>query len=287
MKKMIALLSVLMFTLVACTQNESTEAGEETEREVPVEVQEVTKGNLDMVRSFYGRTTPNETIPIIPQVAGEVDELKVENGDEVEKDDEIATIKTMQGIIKVKAPASGYIIELNANEASLVSNQEPMAVIVDLKTLTVQLQVPDVQLDLFEEGKEVTLELDSAAEETYKATIEHVSKTANEAGLFPVDLSFDNETTHYRAGVVATVTMKETVVKDSLLIPTAALIEENNETYVYTVSDNKAKKVPVTVQATQSEWTAITGELKEGDPVISSGQLTLDDDIKIKIVGEE
>ncbi|GAA0289784.1 multidrug efflux pump subunit AcrA (membrane-fusion protein) [Gracilibacillus halotolerans] len=287
MKKLIFLLAIVMLTLVACTENDTEDTSEQEEREVPVEVEEVTKGNLDMQRTFYGRTTPNETTPVIPQVAGEVDELNVENGEEVEKDDDIATIKSVQGNIKVEAPASGYIIELNASEESLVSNQEPMAVIVDLNTLTVQLQVPDVQLDLFEEDKEVTLKLESAAEETYKATIEHVSKTANEAGLFPVELSFDNETTHYRAGVVATVTMEETVVEDSLLIPTAALVEENNETFVYTVSENTAKKVPVTVQATQSELTAITGELNEGDPVITSGQFTLNDGTKIKTVGEE
>ena len=132
MKKLIFLLAIVVLTLVACAENDAEDASEQEEREVPVEIEEVTKGNLDITRNFYGRTTPNQTTPVIPQVAGEVSKLNVENGEEVEKDDDIATIKSVQGNIKVKAPASGHIIELTAKEDSLVSNQEPMAVIVEI-----------------------------------------------------------------------------------------------------------------------------------------------------------
>src|SRR5699024_3376004 len=132
-------------------------------------------------------------------------------------------------------------------------------------------------------GEKVTLEMKSAEEETHEAEIEYVADAANEAGLFPIDLSFDNETSHYKAGVVATVILQDTVIEDSLLIPTAALVEESDETFVYVVEENKAKRVDVTVQATQSAVTAVQAELNEGDPLITSGQLTLSDGSKINV----
>ncbi|WP_208590760.1 efflux RND transporter periplasmic adaptor subunit [Gracilibacillus suaedae] len=286
MKRLLFLLMIVIITLVACSEN-SDEEEEQVERVTPVETGEVTKGDLVMERNFYGRTMPNQTTPVIPSVAGEIDELEVENGDKVEEDDEIATISSPQGNITVEAPADGVISQLEAKDGSMVSNQDPLATIIDLEQLTVQLQVPDVQLDLFEKGKEVTLLLQSAEEETHDAEIEYVADAANEAGLFPIDLSFDNETTHYKAGVIATVVLEDTVIEDSLLIPTASLVEENEDTFVYVVEDDTAKKVEIDVQATQSELTAIQAELNEGDQIITSGQLTLVDGSKISVVGED
>ncbi|MFD2658185.1 efflux RND transporter periplasmic adaptor subunit [Gracilibacillus thailandensis] len=286
MKRLLFLLMIVIITLVACSEN-SDEEEEQVERVTPVETGEVTKGDLVMERNFYGRTMPNQTTPVIPSVAGEIDELEVENGDKVEEDDDIAIISSPQGNITVEAPADGVISQLEAKEGSMVSNQDPLATIIDLEQLTVQLQVPDVQLELFEKGKEVTLLLQSAEEETHEAEIEYVADAANEAGLFPIDLSFDNETTHYKAGVIATVVLEDTVIEDSLLIPTAALVEENDDTYVYVVEDDTAKKVEIDVQATQSELTAIQAELNEGDQIITSGQLTLVDGSKISVVEED
>ncbi|WP_058308676.1 efflux RND transporter periplasmic adaptor subunit [Gracilibacillus massiliensis] len=286
MKRLLLLLLIAIITLVACSEDNNEEE-EQVERVTPVEVGEVTKGDLVMERNFYGRTMPNQTTPIIPSVAGEIDELQVENGDKVEEDDEIATISSPQGTVEVEAPSTGIITELAAQEGSMVSNQEPLAVIIDLEQLTVQLQVPDVQLELFEKGKEVTLLLESAEEETHEAEIEYVADSANEAGLFPIDLSFDNETTHYKAGVIATVVLEDTVIEDSLLIPTAALVEDNDETYVFTTDGETATKVDVTVQATQSQTTAVQAELNEGDQIITSGQLTLVDGNKINVIEED
>ncbi len=285
MKRILFMLILVMGVLVACSEDDKEE--KETERVTPVELGEVTQGNLTMDRTFYGRTTPNQTTPIVPTVAGKLEELEVENGDQVEEGDRLALVTSPQGNIAIDAPMDGTITGLQTQEGGLVSNQEPFASIVDLEQLTVQLQVPDVQLDLFEEGNPVHVTLKAAEKEEHEATIEYVASTANEAGLFPIDLSFDNATTHYNAGVTAIVSLEETVVENALLIPTAALVEADDETFVYTVNDNTAKKVAITVQATQSDLTAVKAELNKGDKVITSGQLTLADGSKISIIGEE
>ncbi|SES10647.1 RND family efflux transporter, MFP subunit [Gracilibacillus ureilyticus] len=285
MKRLILILLFTVVTLVACSENNAEK--ETVEQITSVEVGEVTEGNLEMTRTFYGRTMPNQTIPVLPPVAGEVTELVVANGDKVEEGDKLATIQSPQGNINIEATADGTITQLSASEGSIVSNQEPFAVIIDLEQLTVQLQVPDVQLGLFKKGEQVVLNMKSAEEETHEATIEYVANSANESGLFSIDLSFDNATTHYNAGVIATVHLEETVVENATLIPTSALVESDDETYVYTIENDQAKKIQVTVQATQSETTAVKAELTKGEQVITSGHLTLTDGSKIEVIGEE
>ncbi|WP_163539674.1 efflux RND transporter periplasmic adaptor subunit [Gracilibacillus sp. YIM 98692] len=284
MKRLLSMSLAVLILLAACSGNNGE--GEAEERITPVETDAVTTGDVDMERHFYGRTQPIHTTPVIPTVAGEVDSLEAEKGEEVEEGDVLATIASQQGYIDIEAPQDGVITQLEAQEGNMVSNQEPFAVIIDLDELAISLQVSDAQLHLFEEGDEVSFTV--ANEEAQEAVIDYMANTANESGLFPVELSYNNEETQHKAGVVAKVTIKETVAENSLLIPTAALIEENSETFVYTVIEDHAKRIDVTVEATQSDITAIQAEdISEGDTVITSGHLTITDGDKIEVVGED
>lgn len=286
MKKVLFLLTFVVLSLIACSEDNGQQEEEQAERETPVEIGEVTKGSLTMERSFYGRTMPDQSTPVIPSVAGEIDELEVENGEEVEEDQDIATIKSPQGTITVEAAEAGIVTQLEAQEGSMVSNQEPLAVIIDTDQLNVQLQVPDTQLDLFNEEEAITLTFPSA-EENLEAEIDYIADTSGETGLFQVDVSFDNEETQYKAGIVAQAALEETVVEDAILIPTEALVETNEEAYVFVAEEGTAKRVDITVVDMQSEQTAVEGELSEGDQVITSGQLILTDGSKINVIEED
>lgn len=285
MKRLLAVFVMITIALVACSQE--PEDQEETEVVVPVETDEVTQGDLMADRVFYGRTMPDQTIPVMPPGAGEVDELNVENGDEVEEGDDLATITTQQGNVTLEAPADGTVSQLEAQEGSVISDQDPFATVIDLDQLTIQLEMPEDQLDLFEVEQEVNVSLTNADDEEGTAEVTSIGNTAGESGLFTVDLTFDNTDTNHRAGAVTKVVVEENILQDSLIIPTAALVEEDDETFVYTVDNDTAKRVEVTVQETQSNQTAIEADLSEGDQIIVSGQLTLADGNQISIVEED
>ncbi|MDX8047086.1 efflux RND transporter periplasmic adaptor subunit [Gracilibacillus sp. S3-1-1] len=286
MKRLLLLFVMVIITLVACSNDDNEDQDEQAERVTPVEVDEVTEGNLTAERHFYGRTMPNQTTPVIPSVAGEIDELEVTNGDKVEEDDTIATIASPQGKINVKASVDGTIAGLEAKEGSMVSNQDPLLTILDVEDLTVQLQIPAHQTKLFKKGKEVDLFIEDE-EDKEKATVDYIAETANDAGLFVVQLSFENDN-NYKAGAVASAVKKETIVKDTLIIPTQSLVEESDEAYVYVVEDETVKKVEVDVEKIQSSQTAIKADdLNEGDQIVTSGQLTLEDGGKINVIEED
>src|SRR5690625_1641991 len=93
MKKMhfvIIGLLIIGFT-TGCSQNDETNTNQE-EKVIPIEVVEATEEDLVIEKSLYGRTAPKRTTPIVVQMPGEIDELKVENEDKVEEGDIIATL---------------------------------------------------------------------------------------------------------------------------------------------------------------------------------------------------
>ncbi|WP_053218136.1 efflux RND transporter periplasmic adaptor subunit [Virgibacillus senegalensis] len=288
MKKIVLpLLAFLVLVLAACSEQETDNAGEE-ESVTPVEVDEVTHGDLTIETQFYGRVTPESTAPVIPPTAGEVDSLEVEKGDQVEEGDVLATITSAEGRgnIDVEAPADGEVTSLEANEGGMVSNTEPLATIVDLDNLLIEVKVTAEDLALFEDNDEAEVQF-ADQDEKITGTIEYASPVPDDTGLYPVELSFENEDNAIKPGMTAVVRLPEKVVKDTLLVPTAALVDDSGESLIYLVEDDKAVEVPVEITETQSDVAAIEADVTEGDTVVIKGQLTLHDGGKVSIKKEE
>ncbi|WP_077623415.1 efflux RND transporter periplasmic adaptor subunit [Sediminibacillus massiliensis] len=273
--------------LAACSQD-NEESQQEEDTVTPVEAEEVSEGDMTIEKEFYGRAMPETSYPVIPPTAGEVESLEVANGDEVEEGETLATILSAEGMgsIEVEAAGDGEVNTLNAQEGGMVSGSEPMATIVDLDSLKVELTITTEDRNLFED-KETAAVSFSTLEEEVEADIDYVSSVPNDTGLYPVELSFDNSDYDIKPGMTAVVNLPEDVVSGTLLVPTSAVVEEADETYVYLIQDNQAVKTPVTIVNTQSDLTAVEGELSEGDSVVVKGQLTLSDGGEVSIMKEE
>ncbi|MCT2535113.1 efflux RND transporter periplasmic adaptor subunit [Aquibacillus koreensis] len=287
MKKIGFMLMIALVLLLAACTEENTETDTEKETVTPVEVDQVTKDNLVIEKSFYGRTAPNATTPIIPSSPGEIESVEVSKGDQIEEEDVIATMTSAQyGTVDIEAPADGEIVSLDIEEGSMVSNQNPIATIVDLDTVNIQVNVPVNYLTLFQDNEEATAIFSSIDLEA-TADIDYLSSVANDTGLYTIELSLSNEDKKIKPGMVAKITVPEKVISDALIIPTTALVEEADESFVYVVSDDVVEKRLVTVLEAQTDFTAIEGELAEGDTVVTSGQLTLSDGNQVTIMKEE
>ncbi|MTW87602.1 efflux RND transporter periplasmic adaptor subunit [Virgibacillus dakarensis] len=272
-----ALAVVVIGLLTACNQDDK-ENKEAKETVTPVETAKVEQGDFVIEKSIYGRTAPASSTPIMVPNPGEITALEVENGDTVDKGDLIATISGGQNIYAAKA---GEIANLTAEEGSLVSNEDPIAVIADFDTLKIQLTVTSDELNLFEKEAKHNATIDG---NEGKAEITSIAKLPNDTGLYPVEATIDNENEEMLPGEVATLYVPEKKVKDTLIVPTAAIVEEGGESFVYVVKDGKVVKTDVKVKEGQSDKTAIEGELKKGAEVVTSGQLTLEDGSKVNVV---
>lgn len=273
----------LIGILAACNQDEDTNQ-EEEKRVIPVETQEAKNDNLVIERSLYGRAAASSTSPIMLQAAGELDSLEVENGEMVEEDDLIATISTPAGNQNIRASRDGEVTQLRAAEGDMVSAEEPFAVIADLDELKLNFTVTSDVVGLLKTGDTYQVE---AADKEYEAEISSVDSMPGENGLYPVQATLSNEEKDLLPGVIASMKIPEETISDAIIVPTEAVNEENEESFVFLVKDNKAERVVVTVLETQSENTAIEGDVSEGDQIIVSGHLGLTDGDQVSVTGGE
>lgn len=269
--------------LSACNDDEEADEKEEEEA-IPVETTEVEKGNLTIDKVVYGRTEPKSTSPIMLQTPGEIDELKVANGDEVEKDEVIARVKTPAGIQDIKAPKKGEVMKLEVSEGSMASDSDPVAIVADLSEMNVGLTVTAEVRKLFEKDKEVTI-MDE--DEELEGEISNIDSMPDDTGLYPITVYVENEDDKLIPGMVVSLTIPEKRVKDAFILPTEAIVEDSDGAFVYVVEDNKAKKQEITIKESQSDKTAIEGEIEEGDVIVINGSLTLTDGAELDVVDEE
>jgi HlyD family secretion protein len=72
--------------------------------------------------------------------------------------------------------------------------------------------------------------------------------------------------------------------KDVLRVPSTALFRSGERWTVFVVRAGNARKAFVDVGATDGTWTAVTGDVKEGDAVIVQPSDAIDDGTRVRAV---
>ena len=68
-------------------------------------------------------------------------------------------------------------------------------------------------------------------------------------------------------------------------MPRTALLEDEGEAAVYTVREDKAVRVPVTLGYMDGQWVEVTKGLKAGEPVVTAGKVALREGSAVQVVG--
>ncbi len=280
---MFVLMFCLLVVLAACSNDDTTNV-EQEERVVAVETAEVKEEDFILERVLYGRAIPNQIAPIILPLAGELTELDVSNGETVEEGDRIAVFSTAQGNTTVTAPADGKITGLQASEGDMVSNEEPFATVADTDVMIVEFAVTAELQQILTKDETYTVEV---ANEEFPATVTQIDFTPDDSGLYPVQATVENGENIILPGMVARITIPEQVIEDTLIVPTQAVVHENDEDFIYVVTNDKAEKRAITVLETGSDTSAIEGEIEAGEEVVITGQLTLSDGDQVDVKEEE
>lgn len=281
-----AFFSIIMFSIfifvVACSDTkDTTEKNEEII--TPVEVASVETGDFVVGKTMYGHISPIKQTPVMVQQPGEIRTLKVENGDEVKKDKHLATIRTPMGNQTIYAPTEGEIAHLNVQEGAFQSNEEPLAMIVDLDTLKISFTVSSTTREQFKKDDKIKVFID---EKEYEATVLPVDTLPNETGQFLVEAKIENKEHDILPGMTGQIAVTDKKVKDTIIVPTEAIMTENEQDFIFLVQEDVAKIVNVEIVETQTDKTAIKADLKKGDQIIVNGQFTLSDGSKVEVVKE-
>lgn len=194
---------------------------------------------------------------------------------------------------RVRALSAGRLGAINVFAGTaVIANQTLLVSLTQLHPINVSFNLPQSHLQaalmgLKAGGVVVTAQLPDAKINTpaLKGHLQFVDNAVDAAtGTIKVRAQFDNTDLQLWPGAFVKTQLRSNTLKDSVVIPTAALIQTAKGAIVYIAvyAENKGKAVlrPVNVLASQGDASAVSG-IAAGDKVILEGRHNLRPDAPV------
>jgi multidrug efflux pump subunit AcrA (membrane-fusion protein) len=248
---------------------------------IPVRAMKVGLMDLDDTLDYVGNIKAQDEVMVYPKVSGKISEKIKEEGQVVEKGETLAFIDRDEVGLKfekapVDSPLSGVIAKVYVDIGSNVSAQTPVAMVVNMDTVKINLDIPEQHLPKVSLGQEATVAVDAYPQERLLAKVTKVSPMVNlENRAAPVEITLDNPEHRLKSGMFAKVALKLKSRAQVPVILKEAIIGKIPDAYVFTVENGKAAVRKVSLGIRNGPLYEVTQGVRAGDMVVVMGQQRL------------
>ncbi len=254
----------------------------------------VKRGAIKAQIPTTGQVEPRNRLEIKPPVAGRIDTIYVQEGDNVKKGKILAVMSSSdraalldaarsKGMAEYKrwekvynpapivAPLDGFIILKSIEPGQTVAASDAVLVMAD--KLIVKAQVDETDIGDIQVGQAVTIQLDAYPDQTIKGKVERIayeSQVINNVTIYQVDVIPDEVPSFFRSGMSATVNFITQEKDNVLLIPIRAIKKIGTSTYAFQYNNGTKTAKPIQIKTGLENTTNIEliSGLKEGDKIV-------------------
>ena len=184
----------------------------------------------------------------------------------------------------ITAPISGVVAQRMVKAGNLVALNAPVFRIVNTVHLEGVLNVPERETGRLKSGLPVRMSVDAMSGRFVNGRIDRISPVVDAgSGTFRVVCAFDNAS-ELRPGMFGRIEIIYDNRPNVLTFPRTALLEDEGESAVYVVRDNKAVRVPVQLGYVDGELAEVRSGLSLGDQVITAGKVAVRDGTLVEVI---
>jgi len=185
----------------------------------------------------------------------------------------VASVRTIQDYLNIRAPFDGMIVQRNVSPGALVSpgkgTDQPMLILQDISKMRLEVFIPEDYVDKVDLQQPVTFVFNAMPGNDHTAKI---SRSANSLGSMrseAIEIDVQNKNGQLKPGMYAEVRIPMLSGAKSLLVPNNAIVRSTEREYVVTVKQGKAVLVDIKEGLARNDSTEVFGNLKAGDQVIN------------------
>ena len=183
---------------------------------------------------------------------------------------------------KIRAPIAGVVAAREVKPGQHLEVNDVAFRITETSELVAYLQIPQSELSKFAAGHAASIEVASMPGTDFPATIARVSPTIDARnGTFRATAIIDNQKGDLAPGMFGRFTIAYEQHADALVIPVMALLDEDDVSTVYVVSDGEVVRRAVDVGIRTDGNVEILGGLSEDDIVVVVGHSGLRNGSKV------
>ena len=183
---------------------------------------------------------------------------------------------------RIRATISGFVSTRKVKLGQSIAVNEEAFHITDTNQLVAYLQIPQTELEKFAAGNVATLEVDSMPGHKYAATIARISPTIDTRnGTFRATALIDNDLEELAPGMFARFTIAYEKHAEALVIPLRAVVEEDEQTSVYIVSNGEVMRRQIETGIEFDDQVEVLSGLAGDEQIVVVGQSSLRDGSKV------
>ena len=186
----------------------------------------------------------------------------------------------------VRAGISGTINKRMVEPGAVVSPGTPMFEIVNINSLKLSVLVDESQVGKIQLGQQVAINVNVLPEDSFSGRITFIATKSDASLNIPVEIEVQNRG-NLKAGMYATAifqTNNGAETQNMLTVPATAFVNGVSSGQIFVAQNGVAKLIKVTPGKVYGDKVQILNGLKNGDQVITSGQINLDNGSKINII---
>ncbi|MEZ4430729.1 MAG: efflux RND transporter periplasmic adaptor subunit [Nannocystaceae bacterium] len=193
---------------------------------------------------------------------------------------------------KVNAPFDGTIIKREVTSGAFVTSGAALFTVTDFSTLVARVYVPEKELDRIAVGQDAEIVGKAATGRQATGKIERIAPVVDAAtGTVKVTVSLPDDKVGpagFLPGMYAEVVLTTDHKDDVLLAPKSAVVHDEEQSYLFVIDGERAKRVRIEQGLADAEFVEITGdalkELQGGTKIAIAGQAGLKDEGLISLV---
>ncbi len=173
----------------------------------------------------------------------------------------------------ITAPVSGYVSKCTAVTGQNVAAGMEIFVIKNTDIVDIQINVTESVIPMISNGSKAIVSVSSAKLSDLEGAVTSVNPVKDDmTGMYGVKVTLDNSDGKLNVGMLADIKLTTASIEDTIKVPSEALINEDDEYYVYIAENGKAKKINVITGISDETYTEIYTGLSVGDSVVVSGK---------------
>lgn len=182
----------------------------------------------------------------------------------------------------IRATIDGVVSAREIKPGQNVNTGDIAFRITDTAELIAYLQIPQSQLPKFRAGHTASLQVASMPNTRFPASIVRISPTVDARnGTFRATAVIQNKDGNIAPGMFARFTIAYEMHPDALVVPAAALLDEDEQTTVYVVNNGQVTKRVVETGIREGDIIEILGGLGDNDNIVVVGHTGLREGSKV------
>ncbi len=259
---------------------------------VPVAIEEVMSGDLELVLSFVGDIKGEDQVTVYSEATGRLSRYLVDEGNWVEKDQVIALVdRAVTGMefeeAKVKAPLSGIVGRLYLDKGSTIGLETPVALIARMDRVKVEFSIPEKDMTKVSKGQEARVRVDAYPDRTFEGKVTRLSPVVDAITRSAyAEVILPNSDHRLKPGMFAEIDIVVNSSKGAVVVPKEVILEDlaSSSFFVFVVEGGSARKRVIKTGIAEGGLVEIKSGLSFGEKIVIAGHHYLKGGEKVEVV---